>query len=296
MGYKILEIEDSWRITYQMDNIVCFLNDKKIPIFIKDIDVVLINNPTLNFSTRLINELSKNNILTIICDEKHIPNCLVLPISGHYNSLKILNSQISWTDEFKFNTWKRIINMKIDQENTLLKKLKINDDLSFISLDGTTVESIQSVEAASAKIFFSKLFGNKFVRFDESNNTNKFINSLLNYGFTILMSAFARSIIKNGYDLRISLFHKSFNNHFALASDLMEPFRVLVNYEVYKQIRRVKSEGMVLSSAIKKDLINLIEEDMLYNKNRIRISLGIDQYIKDILENKIPEIEFIYDI
>lgn len=87
-----------------MDNIVCFLNDKKIPIFIKDIDVVLINNPTLNFSTRLINELSKNNILTIICDEKHIPNCLVLPISGHYNSLKILNSQISWTDEFKFNT------------------------------------------------------------------------------------------------------------------------------------------------------------------------------------------------
>ena len=53
---------------------------------------------------------------------------------------------------------------------------------------------------------------------------------------------------------------------------------------------------MVLSSVIKKDLINLIEEDMLYNKNRIRISLGIDQYIKDVLENKSPEIEFIYDI
>lgn len=295
MGYKILEIEDSWRITYQMDNIVCFFNDKKIPIFIKDIDVILLNNPTLNFSVRLINELSKNNILTIICDEKHIPNCLILPISGHYNSLKILNSQINWTCEFKSTVWRKIINMKITQELNLLKKLKINNDFS-IPLNLDSIESTQSYEAMYAKNFFNKLFGNNFTRFDESTNSNKFINSLLNYGFTILMSAFSRSIIKNGYDLRISLFHKSFNNHFGLASDLMEPFRVLIDFEVYKQIRKVKSDGMVLSSAIKKDLIKVIEEDMLYNKERIRISLGIDQYIKDILGNKTPEVEFIYDI
>ena len=295
MGYKILEIEDSWRITYQMDNIVCFIKDKKIPVFIKDLDIVLLNNPILNLSARLLNELSKNNILTIMCDEKHLPNCLILPISGHYNSLKILEKQIKWTDSFKFSIWKKIIKMKITQEENLLRNLKINVNLEF-NLKNDTYESVQSIEVISAKTFFPLLFGNKFIRFDESIPSNKFINSLLNYGFTILMSAFARSIIKNGYDLRIGLFHKSFNNHFALASDLMEPFRVIVDFYVFKQIRKIQSERMMLSSSIKKDLIEILENDMLYNKNRIRISLGIDQYIKDMLEEKSPEIEFIYDI
>lgn len=295
MGYKILEIEDSWRITYQMDNIICFLKNKKIPIFIKDLDIVLLNNPVLNFSIRVINELSKNNVLIILCDEKHLPNCLVLPISGHYNSLKILQEQIKWTTSFKFSIWKKIINSKIEQEENLLRKLKINAQFKLMSSDDS-YESVQSVEAINAKTFFSSIFGNKFTRFDESSSSSKFINSLLNYGFTILMSAFARSIIKNGYDLRIGLFHKSFNNHFALACDLMEPFRVIVDAEVFKQIRKVQSKGMMLSSQIKKDLIQILENDMLYNKNRIRISLGIDQYIKDVLKGKTPEIEFIYDI
>lgn len=95
MGYKILEIEDTWRLAYQFNNIVCYINDKKIPIHINDIDILLINNPTLSLSCRIINELTNNNTLIVACNEKHLPQTLILPISGHYNSLKILQSQIN---------------------------------------------------------------------------------------------------------------------------------------------------------------------------------------------------------
>jgi CRISPR-associated protein Cas1 len=55
----------------------------------------MINNMQTNISLKLLTELSKRNILVITCDEKHLPSTYILPISGHYNSLKILEEQIS---------------------------------------------------------------------------------------------------------------------------------------------------------------------------------------------------------
>jgi CRISPR-associated protein Cas1 len=86
-----------------------------------------------------------------------------------------------------------------------------------------------SIEAQVAATYFKILYGESFERRSEKDEINTIINSFLNYGYTILMSAMARSIIKSGYDCRISLFHKSFSNHTALASDLMEPFRPCVD-------------------------------------------------------------------
>jgi CRISPR-associated protein Cas1 len=97
-------------------------------------------------------------------------------------------------------------------------------------------------------------------------------------------------------DTRISLFHKSFTNHFALASDLMEPFRIIIDVFTYKNIRKIKSEEFILSTVIKRDLIKILESELYYNKERMRISLAIDKYIYDLFNNKEFKIEFLYDI
>ncbi|WP_373435099.1 type II CRISPR-associated endonuclease Cas1, partial [Metamycoplasma equirhinis] len=83
------------------------------------------------------------------------------------------------------------------------------------------------------KLNFKILFGNSFIR---NKNSNETINSLLNYGYTILLSYVTRSLCAKGYDPRLSFFHKSYNNNFGLSCDIMEPFRCFIDLEVYKYI------------------------------------------------------------
>ena len=67
---------------------------------------------------------------------------------------------------------------------------------------------------------------------DFTRTTDCSVNSALNYGYSIILSAFTREITANGYITQLGLFHDNMFNQFNLASDLMEPFRVLVDKEV----------------------------------------------------------------
>jgi CRISPR-associated protein Cas1 len=153
-----------------------------------------------------------------------------------------------------------------------------------------------NIEARVASKYFPILFGKSFIRKNEDTEFNKYVNSFLNYGYTILLSIVCRSIVKNGYDTRIGIFHKSFSNHTALGSDLMEPFRVIVDCAVYNLIRKLKQLDFFLSSDVKRKLIELFNKQIIYNKERINITLCIDKYVQDILDNDLKiEIEYLFD-
>lgn len=79
----------------------------------------------------------------------------------------------------------------------------------------------------AAKVYFNALFGMDFTRTEESS-----INAALNYGYGILLSAFNREIVLNGYITQLGLFHNNMFNQFNLGSDLMEPFRTIVDQKV----------------------------------------------------------------
>jgi CRISPR-associated protein Cas1 len=104
---------------------------------------------------------------------------------------------------------------------------------------------------------------------------------MLNYSYAILMAYISRSIVKKGLDTRISIFHKSFSNYYALASDLMEPFRPIVDFKVYQIINDKPNDFIKLSNA-KTQLIDL------FNK-KINI-LNKDEYINNAIDNFIDGI------
>jgi CRISPR/Cas system-associated endonuclease Cas1 len=57
-------------------------------------------------------------------------------------------------------------------------------------------------------------------------------NALLNYGYAVMRASVARAVIAAGLHPSIGLHHKSGVNSFALADDLVEPFRPLVDAAV----------------------------------------------------------------
>lgn len=297
MGYKSVEIENAWKIKLFLGNMQVFRDEEKINIPLQDIDVLIINNPQILISQMLLIELANKNILTILCDNKRLSCCNLYPISGHYNSLKIIQAQYNWDKNFKFNNWEKIIRMKIISQINLLKFYKIHYDsnlennLSEIAFGDET-----NREAIVAKQYFQYLFGENFNRRSETDEFQMIVNSFLNYGYSILLSIVSRSVVKNGLDNRIALFHKSFDNHFALACDLMEPFRCIVDSKVFKLIENLKNNVVMLDTEAKRSLVTLMTENVMFANEKMSISLAIDKFVHSLIENKlVTNIIFLYE-
>lgn len=80
-------------------------------------------------------------------------------------------------------------------------------------------------EGHAAKVYFNALFGQEFSRRDNSIE----INNILNYTYAILLASIAREIVAAGFICQLGLWHKGEFNSNNLASDLMEPFRPLID-------------------------------------------------------------------
>lgn len=292
MGWKIVEIEEAYKLNLFLNNIVIYNKNDKITLSLNDIDVLLINNYKLVLSVQLINELSKNNILVIYCNNKYLPTTLSLPIIGNYNTIKILANQLNWNHSWKSQTWVSIIKNKIANQKDFLKFLNKGKiiDQKLLDLYNEVLEyDISNREGHASKIYWHSLFGLEFKR-----HADDYLNSLLNYGYTILRAYFARSIIKKGLDPRIAIFHKAFHNHFALASDLMEPFRAIVDYKVWDILNN--GDGEANFYLHKEELINCFNSKILINSKKHFINNAIDQFIDAIVsQNKIPKIKMLYE-
>jgi CRISPR-associated protein Cas1 len=86
-----------------------------------------------------------------------------------------------------------------------------------------------NIEAQAAQKYLPAFFGSTFRRDREAEG----VNAALNYGYTVLRAATARSILGAGLHPSLGLHHKSKGNALRLADDLMEPFRPTVDLVVH---------------------------------------------------------------
>ena len=132
-------------------------------------------------------------------------------------------------------------------------------------------------EGHAAKVYFNALFGKQFTRTEENPT-----NAALNYGYSILLSMFNREIVSNGYLTQLGLFHDNMFNPFNLASDLMEPFRPLVDEYVW----RMKPEYFETDE--KHELLKIITQEVAIAGRKEVLDNAIKIYVKsvfDVLEN-----------
>ena len=294
MGWRIIEIQNADKLRLFLDNLVIYRDNDKIIIPINDIDTLLIDNIHINLSIQLINKLSDFNVNVIICNDKHLPNTNLLPVFGNYNSLKVLNAQLEWNHYYKSNLWVKIIKQKISNQLLILEKFDmLTNDIKeemFRHIRDIRPYDVTNREGHAAKIYWHTLFGISFNRRDE----NEIINKYLNYGYAILRSYLSKSIVKKGLDPRISIFHKSFHNHFALSSDLMEVFRIIIDFEVIKIVQRgIIDEPWYM---IKQQLIECFNNKIKINNQINYINNAIDIFVDCIInQTDFPTLEFNID-
>lgn len=123
------------------------------------------------------------------------------------------------------------------------------------------------------KYILMPLFGKQF-----SRGQDNAINAGLNYGYSILLSAFNREIVSQGYMTQLGLFHDNQFNEFNLSSDLMEPFRILVDQYVVKM---KKSE---FTNTQKYDLIQTLNTPVTIDGKSQLVLNAIKIYVKSIFK------------
>lgn len=273
MSWRTVVVASSAKLDYQLGYLVVRKEDVT-KIHINEIAMVIIESTAVSLTAALLSEMMKRKIKVIFCDEKRNPSSELIPYYGsHDTSIKIKN-QIDWSVEIKEAVWTEIVTEKIRKQAEHLRYWN-RQEAGMLDQYIGEIEfgDVTNREGHAAKVYFNALFGMDFTRTAENN-----INAALNYGYGILLSTFNREIVANGYITQIGLFHNNMFNQFNLGSDLMEPFRPIVDLWV-KNMRLDTFEH-----AEKMEILRMLQKEVLIAGRKEYVSNAIKIYCKSIFD------------
>ena len=247
-------------------------------IFLDEIAVLLIENPAVSLTGCLLEALVEKKIRVIFCDARRTPNAELVPYYNSYDCSRKIKAQMAWTDDLKGAVWADIVAEKIRKQADFLEELERFNESSLLRSYLSQIEPHDATnrEGHAAKVYFNALFGMDFTRSEENT-----VNAALNYGYSIILSAFNREVVAHGYLTQLGIFHNNMFNHFNLSCDLMEPFRVVVD-----RTATTLGEG---DKDFKKKMANVLNYKTLIDGKNTTLDLAIRQYARSVfhaLENQ----------
>lgn len=288
MGWRTVIVNKNCKLSYKNDYLIIRSEELQM-IHLSEINTIIVETGMVSIASYLINELAKQKIKLIFCDEKHNPSCEIMPYYGSFNTSKKILNQVNWNKEKKEKAWQQIVKYKIHNQAMLLKKVNISGHEKLIEYE-EQVEPADKTnrEGHAAKVYFNLLFGIDFCR-GKVDNTN----IALDYGYSILLSMLNKEIVSKGYITPLGLNHKSEFNQFNLTCDLMEIYRPLIDEIVYK------NREFAFDKTYKYKLIDVsnqkvkIENKEQYLSNAVPIFItSVFDFLEDKEESKILNYEF----
>lgn len=273
MSWRIVVISKRAKLDYQLGYLVV-RNESVTKIHLGEISTLLIESTAVSITTSLLAELTKKKIKVIFCDEKRNPSSELVGYYGSHDTSSKVRNQIQWSRNSKDAVWTEIVTEKIRKQKKLLEyQGKEESKLLDSYLQEIKWNDETNREGHAAKVYFNALFGLDFTR-----TTDCSVNSALNYGYSIILSAFTREITANGYITQLGLFHDNMFNQFNLASDLMEPFRVLVD----KEVLEMKFEEFEVDE--KRRLVNILNHEVVIDGKVQYVNNAVKIYCKSVFD------------
>lgn len=273
MSWRIIVISKRAKLDLQLGYMVV-RSEEVTKIVLSEISTILIESTAVSLTTSLLSELSKRKIKVIFCDEKRNPSSELVSYYGSHDTSNKIRKQIAWKQNTKEAVWTEIVTEKIRKQKEILEILgKEESELLSSYIKEITWNDGTNREGHAAKVYFNALFGLDFTRTEDN-----YINAGLNYGYSIILSAFTREIVANGYITQLGLFHDNMFNQFNLASDLMEPFRALIDQKV------LRMKLMDFEHEEKMQLVNVLNQEVLIDGKKQYVNNAIKIYCKSVFD------------
>lgn len=274
MGWRTVVVNTHSKLSYKNNHLIFKDASRTELIHLSEVDILLLETTDIVLSTMLIKRLVDENILVIFCDDKRLPTAYLTPYYGRHDSSLQLSRQITWCEEAKAQVWTTIIAQKILNQAFYLGSCGfLEKSQSVIDLyHGLDLFDPSNREGHAARIYFNTLFGNDFSREQDSD-----INAALDYGYTLILSMFAREIVLSGCMTQFGLKHANQFNQFNLASDIMEPFRPIIDRIVYEN----RNSSFV---KIKRELFTIFSDPFHYNGKDMYLTNIVSDYTKKVIQ------------
>lgn len=273
MSWRTIVISKRAKLDLQLGYMVV-RSEEVTKIVLSEISTILIESTAVSLTTGLLAELSKRRIKVIFCDEKRNPSSELVSYYGSHDTSNKVRKQIAWKQKTKEAVWTEIVTEKIRKQKEILEILgKEGSEILSSYIKEITWNDGTNREGHAAKVYFNALFGLDFTRTEDN-----YINAGLNYGYSIILSAFTREIVANGYITQLGLFHDNMFNQFNLASDLMEPFRVLIDQKIL-QMKLIDFEHNE-----KMQLVDVLNQEVLIDGKKQYVNNAIKIYCKSVFD------------
>lgn len=198
----------------------------RVPI--DDVGALIGSGHGLVFSAELLVRLAERGSPVVVCDAQKRPKAMLLSLDGHHLQGERMWQQAEARRGLRNRLWKQIVQAKLRAQARTLESFGISGAALRRVAEKVRAGDPSNIEAQGARTYWTLLFGDQFRRDPDADG----INALLNYGYTVLRSATSRAIVAAGLHPTLGLHHRNAFNACALADDLMEPLRPIIDATV----------------------------------------------------------------
>ncbi len=190
-----------------------------------DVSAVIVHAHGITWSTNLMVALAERGALMLLCGANHSPAAVCLPIDGHHAQNGRMRAQWEAKRPLAKQLWRSIVVAKIRWQAAVLAANGRPSAAFDLLARKVGSGDPDNVEAQAARRYWSLLMGADFRRDRDAGG----VNGLLNYGYAVMRATCARAVVAAGLHPSIGVHHANRGNPFALADDVIEPFRPLVD-------------------------------------------------------------------
>lgn len=275
MGWRSVVIGNPAQLDFHQRALRVQQEGNTAHVTLEDISVLLIEHPQVTLTSALLSALADAQVVVLTVGVNHHPNGVLLPYLPHSRTLKVMRAQLDASLPSQKRLWQTIVQQKIRNQAAVLS-LHTNAERDARALlamaDDVRSGDTDNLEGQAAQRYFRTLWGEDFTR-----NQPRFVNASLNYGYAVVRAAIARSLVAYGFLPAFGIHHRSEQNAFNLADDLIEPYRPLVDAHVLKNWPLEPERE--LAPKDKQHLVGLLHRDITTSKARQTLLAAVESSV-----------------
>lgn len=249
-------------------------------VAIEDIGYLELQSTQATISVAALSRLAANCVAVGVCNESYHPVALHLPLSGNTLHTERIVMQTQCPLPTKKRIWQHLVQSKIKNQELVGKGLGYASlNLSRYSAQVLTADRTNR-EAAAAKVYWSTVLKPLGVSRDAEG---PYPNNALNYGYAVVRAAVARGLVAAGLHPALGIHHSNRYNAYALADDVMEPYRPFVDYHVLEFCARTEPTEE-LTPDVKKHILGILVADVHHRTMRRPLANSVETLCAQLVQ------------
>lgn len=240
----------------------------------EDIGYLVIDHPQVFISIPAMNLLIENNAAIIVCGNNHLPNGMFLNLNSHHIQQEIFRNQMEASLPLKKQLWQQTAMEKIRNQGQLLERITGEKNSFEFLMSKVMSGDTSNMEGVAANLYWKTFFEHCDIKVKRERFGN-FPNNFLNYGYAILRAATARSLSGSGLLNTLGIHHRNKYNAYALADDMMEPYRPMVDEKVFELITR--SDEQELTTSTKAEFLKILTQTVYFSEEKSPLMIGLQR-------------------